>query len=398
MKQQSQQTPSPQINGENDKWESWQKTRTHGRKTRKEMLKLWKHSWFWLVVLPVALACVYYGVVASDRYIGNAKVIVKQADNGNSHDIDIPIIGAGASVGMQDARLVREFILSLDMLHYLDEVLDLRSHYESRDADVLSRLWEDESQEGFLKYYRNHLTVVYDEQSSVLTISAQAFTPIFAQRIVQTLLDRSEEYINQISHRLAQEQVRFVENELERASEHLRQSKKAVLEFQEQYELFSPTEEGGAKLQMVNELEAELTRLKAELNNLRSFMNETAADILALKAKIGAVEQQLTVERKKLVGEGGVNFGDVTARYADLQLDLEFATDIYKASLVSLEQARIEAYRKLKHLVVVDSPSLAEEPELPTRMYNLASILVVLLLVYGVFKIILATIREHQDV
>ena len=127
-------------------------------------------------------------------------------------------------------------------------------------------------------------------------------------------------------------------------------------------------------------------------------MNDTAPEILALKAKIGAVMNQLMVEREKLVGKGDLNFGDVTAKYADLQLDLEFATDLYKTSLLSLEQARIVAYRKLKHLVVVDSPSLAEEPELPRRLYNLASILVILLLLYGVVKIALATIREHQDV
>ena len=43
---------------------------------------------------------------------------------------------------------------------------------------------------------------------------------------------------------------------------------------------------------------------------------------------------------------------------------------------MSLEQARIEAYRKLKYLVVVDSPSLAEEAEFPKRLYNIVSILV----------------------
>ncbi len=268
-----------------------------GGDDNKKAIKFWRLSWFWLIVLPIALASIYYGMVASDRYIGHAKVIVKQADSGNSREFDIPLLGAGASAGMQDARLVREFILSLDMLQYLNQALDLRSHYESKEADIFSRLWEAESQEDFLKYYRNHLTVEYDEQSSVLSISAQAFTPEFAQKIVQTLLKHSEEYINQISHRLAQEQVLFVEKELQRASDHLRESKKAVLKFQEQYELFSPTEESGAKLEVVNELEAELTRLMADLNNLRSYMNEEAADILALRAKIGAVENQRIVER-----------------------------------------------------------------------------------------------------
>ncbi len=365
---------------------------------KKKTIQIWKQSWLWLVLLPFLLACIYFSLIASDRYVSRAKVIVKQADNSINNEFNLPLLGVGASSQTLDAQLVREFILSLDMLQYLDLEIALRKHYENKDADLFSRLWENDSQEDFLNFYRDHVTAEYDEQSAVLTINAQAFSPEFSQKIVEVLLKHSEEYINEISHRLAKEQVGFVENELERATDHLRQSKKAVLKFQEQYELFSPTEEGGAKLQVVNELEAELTRLEADLNNLQSYMNDSAPEILALKAKIGAVMNQLMVEREKLIGEGEQNFGDVTAKYADLQLDLEFATDIYKTSLLSLEQARIEAYRKLKHLVVVDSPSLAEEPELPRRLYNLASLLVILLLMYGVVKIALATIREHQDV
>ena len=104
------------------------------------------------------------------------------------------------------------------------------------------------------------------------------------------------------------------------------------------------------------------------------------------------------IERSKLVGDKSNNFSEVNAKHADLLLDLGFATDLYKGSLLSLEQARIEAYRKLKYLVVVDSPSLAEEAEFPHRLYNIMSTLVILSLLYGAMKIIWATIREHRDV
>ena len=361
-------------------------------------INLLRRSWFWCVLLPFLLCSCYFGLIASDRYVGEAKVIVKQADNNNQGDFGIALLGVGMSSGKQDAQLVRQFVLSLDMLHQMDKLLSLRDHYQSKDADILSRLWEGESQEDFLAYYRKHITVNYDELSGILTIRAEAFTPEFAQKIVKAVLQRSEQYINQIGYQLATEQVNFVKNELDRATQHLRKSKQQILEFQEEYQLFSPEQESGAKLTMVNELEAEITRHKAELNNLRSYMNDTAADIVALKAKIGSLEHQLLIERSKLVGDKSNNFGEVNAKHADLLLDLGFATDLYKASLMSLEQARIEAYRKLKYLVVVDSPSLAEEAEFPHRIYNLVSILVVLSLLYGAMKITWATIQEHRDV
>jgi capsular polysaccharide transport system permease protein len=359
---------------------------------------LFCHSWLWCVVLPFLLCCCYYGLIASDRYVGVAKVIVKQPDSNSKVDFGIALLGVGMSSGNQDAQLVRQFILSFDMLHQLDKQLSLRDHYQSQNIDFLSRLWGWESQEDFLAYYRDHITVAFDDLSGVLTIRAQAFTPEFAQKIVEAVLKHSEQYINQIGYQLATEQVNFVKTELDRAIEHLRQSKQKIREFQEKYQLFNPEEESGAKLTMVNELEAQLTRNKAELNNLRSYMNDSAADIVALKAKIGALETQLLIERSKLVGDKSNNFSDVNAKHAELLLDLEFATDLYKGSLMSLEQARIEAYRKFKYLIVVDSPSLPEEAEFPRRIYILVNILAVLLLFYGAMKIILATIKEHRDV
>lgn len=366
--------------------------------TKKRDLKIWRRHWFWFVLLPFAVSCCYFGLIASDRYVAEAKVIIKQTDSNSKVDFGIALLGRGLSSGGQDAHLVRQFILSLDMLHQIDQSLSLRDHYQSKKADILSRLWEWQSQEDFLTYYRKHLTVDYDDGSGVLTIRAQAFTPGFAQQIVKAILQYSEQYINEISQQLAAEQVNFVKNELERAAEHLRKSKQQILEFQEKYQLFSPVEESGAKLTMVNELTAEISRKKAELNNLRSYMNDAAADVVALKSKIDSLETQLLIERNKLVGDSKDNLSEVNARHADLLLDLSFATDLYKGSLVSLEQARIEAYRKLKYLVVVDSPSLAQEAEFPHRTYNIFSILVVLLLLYGAVKITWATIEEHRDV
>lgn len=360
--------------------------------------KLWQRSWFWCLVVPFLFCCIYFGLIASDRYVAETKVIIKQTDNNNKIDFGFALLGAGGSSGRQDAQLVREFILSLDMLHELDKSLGLRKHYQSKDADFLSRMWDSDSQEDFLNYYRNHISIDFDENSGVLTIRAQAFTPEFAQKIVQAVVKRSEQYINQIGYELANEQVNFVKNELDRATENLRESKQKIINFQEKYQLFNPEQESGAKLSVVNGLEADITRQEAELTNLRSYMNESAGDVVALKAKISALQDQLAVERQKLVGDDSNNLSEVNAKHADLLLQLGFATDVYKGSLASLEQARIEAYRKIKYLVVVDSPSLAEEAEYPRKIYNIFSILFVLSLGYGALSIIWATIREHRDV
>ena len=89
-------------------------------------IKLITKSWFWCVILPFIICCCYFGLIASDRYVGEAKVIVKQADNNSTADFGIALLGAAMSSGKQDAQLVRQFILSLDMLHQLDKSLSFK--------------------------------------------------------------------------------------------------------------------------------------------------------------------------------------------------------------------------------------------------------------------------------
>ena len=89
--------------------------------------------------------------------------------------------------------------------------------------------------------------------------------------------------------------------------------------------------------------------------------------------------------------------GEITAGYMDVQTQATLAADLYKTGLISLEQARIEAYRKLKHLLVISQPSQAQDAEYPRRLYNLATVSVLLILFYGLIVMGLATLREHQD-
>ena len=65
--------------------------------------------------------------------------------------------------------------------------------------------------------------------------------------------------------------------------------------------------------------------------------------------------------------------------------------------VAAVENARIEASRKLKSLVVIEPPSLPETAQYPRRLYNVVTLAVISLLLYGIARLVIATIREHQD-
>ncbi|SIR65058.1 capsular polysaccharide transport system permease protein [Aeromonas sp. RU39B] len=362
------------------------------------------HSWkrtlrlgsFLWVLGCFAIACVYYGVVASDRYVSRASLIIKQADQLKAMPDALSMLGLGGS-NHQDVLVIQSYLTSWDMLSLLDKELALKAHFQSNKADMLSRLKSDASREEFLDYYRDHLTLRLDDLSGELTIELQAFDPDYAQQVVALMLKESEGFINRLSHQVAADQLQFVEREVAQAHQRLMNEQAKLLAFQNQHHLASPEATAGAMQNVVSELEADLVRQQAELKRLQLYMQPTAPDVVEVRDRITALTQQLNQEKLRLAGDEKQSMNEVTAEYQSVQVQAQLATDVYKTGLVSLEQARVEAYRKLKHLLVVSHPTLSQEAEYPRRLYNLATIGVLLCLCYGLLIMGLATLREHQD-
>lgn len=362
------------------------------------------HSWkrtlrlgsFLWVLGCFAIACVYYGVIASDRYVSRASLIIKQADQLKAMPDALSMLGLGGS-NHQDVLVIQSYLTSWDMLALLDKELALKAHFQSDKVDMLSRLKSDASREEFLDYYRDHLTLRLDDLSGELTIELQAFDPDYAQRVVALMLKESEGFINRLSHQVAADQLQFVEREVAQAHQRLMNEQAKLLAFQNQHHLASPEATAGAMQTVVSELEADLVRQQAELKRLQLYMQPSAPDVVEVRDRITALTQQLNQEKLRLAGDEKQSMNEVTAEYQSVQVQAQLATDVYKTGLVSLEQARVEAYRKLKHLLVVSHPTLSQEAEYPRRLYNLATIGVLLCLCYGLLIMGLATLREHQD-
>lgn len=352
-------------------------------------------SFLWVVGI-FCIAVLYFGVMVSDRYVSRADVLVKQADQIKMLPEALSILGVGGS-SHQDVLLIQDYLQSWDLLSTLDRELDLKGHYQSHQADFFSRLSGDASREDFIEYYRKHLTLHLDDLSGVLTIELQTFDPDYSQRVVTLMLKESEQFINRLGHKMALDQLAFVEKEADRAYQRVQAEKNKVLAFQNSHQLLSPESTSSAQVGMINQIEAELVRQQTELKRLKSYMKSTAPQVVAVETSVNALNKQLQQEQGKLTGVDKDAMNEITASYQEVQARASLAADFYKTSLISLEQARVEAYRKIKHLLVISQPTLADTAEYPRRLYNLATVGVLLCLFYGLVVMGLATLREHQD-
>ena len=352
-----------------------------------------------LVAVPVAVAGLYYAVFAADRYVSESVVTVRQSNPTANPLPGAALVLAGLTPGSrEDTLYLREYVHSLGLLKRLDQRLKLREHYESEKLDPVSRLWGGTSQEWFLAYYRSRVEVLMDDISGLLTLRVQGFDPQFAEALNKAVLEESERFVNELSHRMAREQQQFAETELARAADKLQQAKAKVLAFQTEHKLLDPLAQAQATGSLTAELQGALSRQEAELRNALTYLQEDSYQVRALRSQVDALRQQLDAERLRATsGKNGERLNALAAQFHDLRLQAGFAEDAYKLALSAVENARIDASRKLKSLVVIEPPAKPEIAEYPRRLYNLATLLIVCGLLYGVTRLIVATIRDHQD-
>ena len=352
-----------------------------------------------LVIVPWLLYAAYLTLIAAPKYESTSQLVVKSADGANSFDPSSMLMsGVTGVASANDSQLVVAFVQSADMLHYLDETIGLREHYTSSAGDFISRLASNHSEEDFLEYYLANTEVVIDSNTSVIELSARAYDPAYAQLISETIVKRAEQFINEISNNLAKSRLAFAQSEHDIVEEKLQNAKLALISFQTKYNVLDPNAEGVAIQQIAFSLEATLAQKEAELNTLKSIMSDSAPEIISLKRQIKALEEQISSQKTKISdaqnGEAKLSINQLMAQYSNLQVQAELAMQAYGSSLMTLENARVDTYQQIQHLVTIESPTLPDSAAYPKTVYNLVLIGVMLIMAFIAGRIIIATIKE----
>jgi capsular polysaccharide transport system permease protein len=361
-------------------------------------IKALKHSSFmWFVILPSLLFGIYQIFIATERFESQAQVIVQQPDAMATMDASMALLsGMGVPTGSSDTELVKAYIHSTDMVQYLNQELNLRGHYSQNFIDYFSIIHEDDTSEELLAYYQERVNALINEKSGVISIYSQGFDSEYAQKLTNKIVERAEWFINSIGHQLANAQLSFVQGEHATIEKKLAQAQTNLLNFQQKYNLLDPTAEGVAMQQITYTLEGQIAVKQTELKTIQTIMSAKAPQVLALQNELNALKEQLKSERNKLAqtGKGEIPVSKVLAQFTDYKVKMELAIQAYTSSQISLEKSRIEAYRQIKYLIVVEKATLSEESKYPDVFYNISLFVLLFSLVFGIGKIVISTIQE----
>ncbi|WP_348518460.1 capsule biosynthesis protein [Campylobacter sp. CCS1377] len=348
----------------------------------------------WYVMI---LVCLYYLFIAADRYVTTLSLGVRSTSGNNLQTSGLISLLSSTSSTNEDIKYLQAYIGSIDMLKILDKKIKLRQLYQEQKIDLPFRIYDSSSLESFLKYYQSRVKIKVDDKTGLLIVDVEGFTPESSYLIAKTIMEESEKFINEISHKAARDQMAFAEKELNNFKERLQKVKADLIKFQNKYGVFDPLKQAEAKATLATQIESSIAQKEAELSTMLSYMNEKAPQIVGLKAEISALKKQLEKESAKISSSNASKkLNNLAAQYQDLMTEAEFAQNAYTTALQTYETTRIEAMRKIKQLVIVQSPTKPESAAYPNKLYNIATIFMILVLIIAIARLAKTIIEEHK--
>lgn len=349
--------------------------------------------------IPLILAGLYYGVYVTPRYESVTTFTIESAES------DVPtsalqmLVANAPGTSGRDVLLVQEYIRSRDMLRHLMEEHDYVAHYSSPEADWVSRLDPDAPFEDVYDYYLDHIEVVHDSQSGVLTLGVQAFDAETAHRLGEAILAASERMVNELSDSARQDRIELAQRELTRAEQRLSEARRALRELQAERGDLNPMASAEAILGIRSRLEGELAIARAELSTLRATQPVGSPEVTAARRRVAALERQIEEQNQRLAGsEDDQGLNAELAQFEPVVIEKEFAQRAYESALTSLEMARVDASRQHRYVVRIAGPSQPDDPTHPSFWYSVLTVLVLAFALLGVGTLLLASIREHANV
>jgi len=176
---------------------------------------------FWTIV-PVAglVGFVYLYGFCDDLYQSQAIVDLQNASSSSSSSLSSLMSSSllGSSGGSSESGAVVQYIQSPDILKLLDKKFNLRKIYSSSDHSLFWRLDSDASDEDFLSFYQQMVTVSQDSTTLLITVSVLDYDAKRAQKICQAVVDLSQKFVNDMTTQMQVATLKYAQTQLAQAT------------------------------------------------------------------------------------------------------------------------------------------------------------------------------------
>ena len=354
-----------------------------------------------ILLIPIALSGIYFYAIARDRYVTRSDFVIRKAEESDTN-MDgtglASLLGRGNQLSLEDARFLKTYLQSPQVLADLERTYDLDQAYAQKGLDRFAGMKPGLSKEKRLNFFKKQVAVSLDELSGAIVLRTIGLDPKASLNLNRFMLAKSEQFVNRLNQDISQKQLGFAESELIRAQSNLNQAKNRLLRYQDANTVIDPKGEAELAGQTISKLQEKLVELRVELATLkRQFKDPAEPEVAVVADQVRELEQQILKERRSLVSSKGRNLNRKASDVLRLESDVSFANDTYKLALTSVEKARIESKRQQKFMALLSAPQLPEDPQNDWRSKGFFTVLASCAVGFSLTKFIFGMQASHRQ-
>ena len=147
---------------------------------------------------------------------------------------------------------------------------------------------------------------------------------------------------------------------------------------------------------LILELESQAAEVRAQISSTSLYMRKDAPALKALYSKLEGLESQILEQREKITDLSGANsLNSSVSQYENLMTEADFARQQLMFAMTSFENAKMEIMAKSLYIVTVAKPMEPDESLYPKPVIFSLYVLAAVAMIYLIFSVIVAAIREH---
>lgn len=326
-----------------------------------------------LVVLPALIGGLYYGLIASDRYVTEARFAIRPAVGGAEKAAQDQI---GTSDNMlkqmvaQDTLIVEDYLQSRPLVEALERQLPLRAMFSRDDIDWPSRFDPEKPIEKLVKYWRNRIAMDIGSHSGIVTVTVNAFDPQESYDIMKAVLAEGERMVNELTTKMRNDSLAETDREMTRAQGELTRIRTALRDLRNRDGVLDAQKVAEANLKMVSEIRAQRIQLAVRQQILSRDLNSNSRSIQDLQAQIGQLDDNIArIERSSTNADPEQRriLSETLNRFETLLDEQKNAEAYYAKVIAAHERARIVADRQIEFFSMVVEPVRPQSSEAPRR-------------------------------
>ena len=358
-----------------------------------------RRHWLFLltVCIPVALAAVYYGLVATAQYESEAQFVVRTAARSDSANLASLLQNQKISRASDETFAVADYIVSRDSLRALLDNNHLRQVISHPEADFLSRfpnLFTEDNFEALYRYFRNFVDVKINSDSGIATLKVRSFNSRDSRAMAIALLANSQDLVNKLNERVYNDSLRLANKFVDEETAKLSDAERQLTEFRNGENVIDPGKESTAALSNLSKQMGALLQAESSLSQ-EIAQAPQSPHIPGLRESVLALQKQVDTQRAQVSGATGSLAGKL-GTFENLMIERELAARGLAAAQSRAIAARQDNEQQQYYLETVVEPNQPDVAAFPRRFVNVLLVLGVSGCIFGIMRVLLTNMREHQ--